>query len=99
MKRWILPRIAIVLWATCGTPLLAAGDPDSKGDSQPGGNPNQLLRQDAPLEVLIEALQSKDFNTRSHAVDFLGYRGEAAQEAVPALVKTLDDSHLPSMPP
>lgn len=94
MKRLIILRILVVMLVTCGTPRLDAGDPDSKNDSQPNGNRNKLLQQDAPLEVLIEALQSTDFSTRSRAVDFIGYRGEAAKEAVPALVKALDVYHL-----
>lgn len=94
MKRLIIPWILIVILVTCGTPLLDGGDPASKDDSQPDDNPNNLLRRDAPLDVLIEALQSKDFSTRIRAVEFVGDRGEAATEAVPALVKTLDVYHL-----
>jgi len=91
MKRLIILQILIVVLVSCGAPLSDAGDPASKDSDQPDGNPNKLLRQDAPLDVLIEALQSKDFNTRIRAVYFIGYRGAAATAAVPALVKTLDD--------
>jgi beta-lactamase regulating signal transducer with metallopeptidase domain/HEAT repeat protein len=54
------------------------------------GNPNALLQRDAPLNVLVEALQSKDFSTRMRAVDFIGDRGAAAKAAVPALVKAFE---------
>ncbi|MHB8974124.1 MAG: HEAT repeat domain-containing protein [Pirellulaceae bacterium] len=94
MKQWIIVRILIVTLVSCGTPRLDADDPRSTGGRQRDGNPNALLPQDAPLEVLIEALQSEDFSTRIRAVQFIGERGEAAREAVPALVKTLDVQHL-----
>lgn len=53
----------------------------------------RVIQQDDSLEMLIEALTSIDFSTRIRAVDFLGYRGAKAKEAVPALIKTLDDYH------
>ncbi len=62
--------------------------------SPSGGPQKKLLQSDAPLEVLIESLRSEDFNTRMRAVDFIGYRGEAAREAVPALVKALENDHM-----
>ncbi|MGA2256291.1 MAG: HEAT repeat domain-containing protein, partial [Thermoguttaceae bacterium] len=89
----ILPILTAIL-VTCGSLQLDAGDPNSKDDSRPGGNPSKLLERDAPLGVLIEALQSGDFSTSIRAAEFLGYRGEAAKEAVPALVKALDVYHL-----
>jgi HEAT repeat protein len=62
--------------------------------SQPGGGPNKLLERDAPLGALIAVLHSNDFSTRMRAVDFIGERGEAAEEAVPALIKALEVYHL-----
>jgi HEAT repeat protein len=59
-----------------------------------GAGTDQLLRQDAPLEVLIESLHSEDFSTRMRAVNFIGYRGQDAKEAVPALVKVLETYHM-----
>lgn len=94
MKRLIVLRVLIVMLVACQASLVDAGDPDSQNDGQPDGNPNKLLRQEAPLEVLIEALQSKDFSTRIRAVYFIGERDEAAKEAVPLLVKSLDVRHL-----
>ena len=94
MKRLIIPRILIVMFVTCGTPLLDAGDPVSKDDSRPGGNTNKLLTRDAPVAVLIEALKSGDFSTSIRPAEFLGDHGEAAKEVVPALVKALEVNHL-----
>jgi HEAT repeat protein len=94
MKRLIILPILTAILVTCGSLLLDAGDPNSRDDSRPGGNPNKLLERDAPLGVLIEALQSGDFSTSIRAAEFLGYRGDAAKEAVPALVKALDVYHL-----
>ncbi len=90
MGRLIILRMVIVMLVTCGSSLLDAGDPASKDGNQPGGNPNTLLQQHAPLEVLIKALKSNDLMTRIRAVYFIGDRGKAAKEAVPALVKALD---------
>lgn len=56
--------------------------------------PNQLLPNDAPLKELISALDSEDFSTRMRAVSFLGNRKEDAKDAVPALVKALEDYHM-----
>ena len=56
--------------------------------------PAQLLPNDAPLTELISALDSEDFSTRMRAVSFLGNRKEDAKDAVPALVKALEDYHL-----
>jgi HEAT repeat protein len=67
---------------------------DSASDNQSGPNLKKLLLKSAPLEELIEALNSEDFNTRMRAVNFIGYRGQDAEEAVPALIKVLDIYHM-----
>ncbi len=55
---------------------------------------DKQLQSDAALPELVAALKSSDFNTRMRAVDFIGYRKEAAREAVPALVDALRDYHM-----
>jgi HEAT repeat protein len=89
----VLPILVMVLLALMPS-LLGADDPDSAEGRQRDAKSDQLLQRDAPLDVLIEALDSDDFSTRIRAVYFIGYRGQAAKEAVPALVRTLEDSHM-----
>ncbi|MDB5336026.1 MAG: lyase domain protein repeat-containing protein [Planctomycetaceae bacterium] len=94
MQRLIIPRILMAMLIAASTPLLAAGDPVSPQGDQSQIKEAPLLRQDASVDVLIEALTSPDFSTRMRAVDFIGYRGEEAKRAIPALIKALDDSHM-----
>lgn len=94
MNQFMTLQIPLTMLLAFGNPLLAIGNPKSTDKSQPNSRSTMVLQKDAPLEVLIEALQSDDFSTSIRAVDFIGYRGEAAKEAVPALVKTLDVRHL-----
>lgn len=96
MKRFIILRILIIVLVACvgAHSLLEAGEPDSTHDSEPRASTDELLRRNAPLKVLIEALHSEDFTTRMRAVHFIGYRGPAAKEAVPALVKILEIYHM-----
>jgi HEAT repeat protein len=57
-------------------------------------NDKELLRRDAPVEVLIEALHSDDFSTRYRAVYFIGDRGAQAKDAVPALIDNLETDYM-----
>jgi HEAT repeat protein len=51
---------------------------------------SELLRDDAPLDMLITSLESEDFTTRMRAVHSIGSRGPAAKDAVPALLRALE---------
>lgn len=94
MTRLIITQILIVALVAGGAPLDAVGDPGASKDNQSVGDVKKVLQRDAPLKDLIEGLTSTDFSTSIRAVDFIGDRGEEAQDAVPALVKSLDNSHL-----
>jgi HEAT repeat protein len=74
--------------------VLESSEADSMQGNKPGFNSYGLLQEHAPLEVLIEALYSEDFTTRMRAVSFIGYRGQTAKEAVPALVKLLENNQM-----
>jgi len=82
--------IEILAESIVSNSLLESGESDSMQGNKPGFNSYGQLQDHVPLEVLIEALYSEDFTTRMRAVSFIGYRGQAAKQAVPDLVKVLE---------
>lgn len=94
MPRLILSCILMALFIVASTSLLDAGDPVLPPGNQAPVNPPPLLEKDAPVEDLIKGLTSLDFNTRMRAVDFIGYRGEEAKQAIPSLIKALNEDHM-----
>ena len=94
MKRLSILRILTIMSIACGISLRVVGQSAPTNSDQSGGVPKELLRSDAPLEVLIKAMYSEDFSTRHRAVDFIGCRGAGAREAVPALIENLETGHM-----
>lgn len=72
-------------------PFLLHGQSLLAENSESTSNQWDLLPSDAPLETLIESIRSEDGNTSNRAISFIGYRGAEAKEAVPALVKNLEE--------
>lgn len=94
MKFHILLRLLVGLALSMEmTPVQAAEKDPSKTATAESDSP-KLLQQDAPIDQLISALESNDFNTKMRAVSFIGRRGNDSKQAVPALIKAMSDRPL-----